>query len=44
MLETHDKGHGFVGRYPAATARERVARATVAARERDMPLTFALYI
>jgi len=41
MNETHDKGHGYIGRFAAADARQRVARSTVKARSLDMPLSFA---
>ena len=44
MRETHEKGHGFIGRFPAGTARQRVDRATVAARARNMPLGFAVFL
>ncbi len=44
MQETNDKGHGRIGRFEAGLARQRVARATVAARAANMPLTFALYM
>jgi ATP-dependent Clp protease adapter protein ClpS len=42
MLETHEKGHGYVGRFAPTEARERIARAETAARERGMPLRFVV--
>ncbi len=44
MLETHEKGHGFVGTYDAGEARARVYRATAAARAEGAPLCFATFV
>lgn len=44
MLETHEKGHGYVGTYDADEARARVGRATAAARADGSPLRFAAFV
>lgn len=44
MLETHEKGHGYVGTYDVDEARARVGRATAAARADGSPLRFATFV
>ncbi len=43
MLEAHEKGHGFVGRFPAAEARARMAQAADQALALGVPLRFAAF-